>query len=195
MKKETFYSLLNNIDDSYIHEAAPISKKMIPFRHLKPIFAAAACLCIVLATLFAFNRSTPAPHPEQVQIANPLMEVGSLSDMERYLDFNVPVLKKDVEAYIVFVSDCYPISGRIVYADGSIFNMEYGTGDISGIYGGKLEKTETIAHAVVRFFAYTDFNGVLLSYATWEKNGFTYSLSEENTSFEQLAQDIQTLMK
>lgn len=196
MKKEAFYSLLNNIDDNYIQEAKKETRKMIPFRPIKAVLAAAACLCIVATSIFAFHLTgSKQPHPEQVQCPNPLMEVESLGEMERYLDFKVPVLEKDVETYIVFVSDSYPTSGRIFYTDGSVFTVMYGSGDVSGIYGGELVKTETIGAAEVSFYTYTDMDGVVLSYANWEKDGFTYSLSEESSSFEQLTADIQALMK
>ena len=195
MRKETFYLTLNNIDDRYITEAKKKSRRVIPLGVIKAGFAMAACLCVVLASVFAFTyqRSNP-PHPEQLQTPNPLMEVTSVSEMERYLDFRVPVLDKDVEAYIVIVDDSYPTLGRIMYADGSIFNMEYGTGDISGIYSGELVKTETFGKVEVSFFTYTGVEDVEISYATWEHGGFTYSLSEKNVSFEQLSRDVQALM-
>lgn len=195
MRKETFYLTLNNIDDRYITEAKKKSRRVIPLGVIKVGFAMAACLCVVLASVFAFTyqRSNP-PHPEQLQTPNPLMEVASVSEMERYLDFRVPVLDKDVEAYIVIVDDSYPTLGRIMYADGSIFNMEYGTGDISGICGGELVKTETFGKVEVSFFTYTGVEDVEISYATWEHGGFTYSLSEKNVSFEQLSRDVQALM-
>lgn len=196
MKKEVFYGLLNNIDDNYIQEAKKETRKMIPFRPVKAILAAAACLCIVAASIFTFRLTgSKQPHPEQVQCPSPLMEVESLGEMERYLDFKIPVLEKDVETYIVFVNDSYPASGRIFYTDGSVFTVMYGTGDVSGIYGGELVKTETIDAAEVNFYTYTDMEGVVLSYANWEKDGFTYSLSEESSSFEQLAEDVRALMK
>lgn len=195
MRKETFYLTLNNIDDRYITEAKKKSRRVIPLGVIKAGFAMAACLCVVLASVFAFTyqRSNP-PHPEQLQTPNPLMEVTSVSEMERYLDFRVPVLDKDVEAYIVIVDDSYPTLGRIMYADGSIFNMEYGTGDISGIYSGKLVKTETFGKVEVSFFTYTGVEDGEISYATWEHGGFTHSLSEKNVSFEQLSRDVQALM-
>ena len=195
MRKETFYLTLNNIDDRYITEAKKKSRRVIPLGVIKAGFAMAACLCVVLASVFAFTyqRSNP-PHPEQLQTPNPLMEVTSVSEMERYLDFRVPVLDKDVEAYIVIVDDSYPTLGRIMYADGSIFNMEYGTGDISGICGGELVKTETFGKVEVSFFTYTGVEDGEISYATWEHGGFTHSLSEKNVSFEQLSRDVQALM-
>ena len=196
MKKEAFYATLNNIDDSYIAEAKKTPRRVIPLWNIKSAFTAAACLCVVLASVFAFTHQRGnQPHPEQVQTPNPLVEVESVSEMEGYLDFKVPVLDKDVEAYIVLVDDSYPTLGRIMYADGSVFNMEYGTGDISGIYGGELVKTETVGKMEVSFFTYTGVEGVEISYATWEQDGFTYSLSGENTTLEQLRSDIQALMK
>lgn len=195
MKKEEFYNVLNHIDDSYILEARQEPKTVIPLWSIKAAFAMAACFCVVLASILAFHYTgSSQPHPAQVQCPNPLLEVESLSEMERYLDFKIPVLDREVKTYIVFVDESYPTMGRIVYADGSVFSMKFGTGDISGIYGGKLAKTETVGTAAVSFFTYTSVKGVEISYATWENGGFSYSLSEESVSFEQLSRDVQTLM-
>ena len=40
---------------------------------------------------------------------------------------------------------------------------------------------------------YVDVDGKDTVYALWEKDGFTYSLSAENTTFEQLTYEIQLL--
>ena len=45
----------------------------------------------------------------------------------------------------------------------------------------------------VSFYSYVDVDGKDTLYALWEKDGFTYSLSAENTTFEQLTYDIQIL--
>ena len=50
--------------------------------------------------------------------------------------------------------------------------MKYGTGDISGIHGGVLEKTESIAGAEVSLYTFEDTR-----YGIWEKDGYTYSLT------------------
>ena len=48
------------------------------------------------------------PSPESVQTPNPIIIAASAEEMERYLDFHVPVLDKEVESYSVFVGDSYP---------------------------------------------------------------------------------------
>lgn len=196
MRKEDFYKTLNSIDDNYILEAKRETANMTLFKNVKAICAMAACLCIVCASIFIFtNFGSNKPHPEAVQIPSPILEVNSIDEMERYLDFEVPKLNKDVESYIVLVMDNYPTMARIIYSDGSIFNKEYGSGDISGIYGGNLVKTETMDDVEVHFYTYTNEDGTVTSYALWENDGFTYSLASANTTFEQLSADIQTLMK
>lgn len=196
MRKEDFYNTLNNIEDKYILEAKKETTKMIQFKNMKTICAMAACLCIICASVFMFNNfGSNKPHPDMVQIPNPLLEVNSLDEMEQYLDFKVPTLSKDVESYVVLVVDNYPTMARITYADGSTFNKQYGSGDISGIYGGTFAKTEQVGKVEVNFYTYTDWNGTAISYAIWENDGFAYSLARENTTFEQLAVDIQSLMK
>lgn len=126
------------------------------------------------------------PKPESLQVVNPLMKVDSVAEMEKYLDFSIPVLEKEAETYLVLVFDGYPQSGRIRYTDGAVFNVKYGTGDISGIYGGVSEKEEKIEGVTVSFFNYND-----IRYAIWENEDFTYSL----TGGEKLEEEISELLK
>ena len=115
--------------------------------------------------------TTPAPKP--VQVVNPMMEVASLEEMEKYLDFSVPTLdSKEVKSYIVLVMDNYPTIGRVYYEDGATFSIQYGSGDISGIYGGSLEKTEPVKGVNVSYYTYDT-----IRYALWETSGFTHSLT------------------
>ena len=134
--------------------------------------AAAACLCLLAAggALLIQGRGRAAPDPQQVQIPNPILTVASAAEMEAYLDFKVPVLEKEVEAYSVFISDGYPTMGQVDYADGSQFRIQYGSGDISGIYGGTLEESREIAGVSVAYYQYDS-----MSYAIWEANGFACS--------------------
>lgn len=138
--------------------------------------AAAACLCLVLAGAFGrgfFDREQAAvPHPAAVRVVNPIITVASVEEMERYLDFHVPVLDKEAEAYTVLVADSYPTMGQIHYTDGSCFRMRYGNGDISGIYGGSFVETKDIDGVKAEFYRYAD-----TAYAIWEQNGFAFSYS------------------
>lgn len=68
-----------------------------------------------------------------------------------------------MEAYSVFISDGYPTMGQVDYADGSQFRIQYGSGDISGIYGGTLEESREIAGVSVAYYQYDS-----MSYAIWE---------------------------
>ena len=151
---------------------------------------------MICASVFLFHSfGSNKPHPDMVQIPSPILEVNSLAEMEQYLDFQVPTLSKDVESYVVLVMDDYPTMARIFYTDGSTFSKQYGSGDISGIYGGTYAKTERVGNVAVDFYTYTDWDGTAISYAIWENDGFTHSLTGENTIFLQLSADIQTLMR
>lgn len=185
MRKEDFAETFGDINEKHILEARADRKAK------KPVWlkwaAMAACLCLVLCGTIVTNQfRNEVPNPGYVRVANPIMEVTSVEEMEQYLDFSVPVLEKDVDSYIVMVIDGYPQSARIKYADNSVFNMKFGSGDISGIYGGKLEKEETIGGIRVSFYAYEN-----IRYATWEKDGFTFSLSGN----EKLEADVTILAK
>ena len=134
------------------------------------IFLLIATLLLSLSGCGAAGEHTPKP--EQVQVVNPLMTVASVAEMEEMLDFPVPVLDKQIKSCIVLVIDGYPTNGRIRYADGSDFNITYGSGDVSGIYGGVLEKSVEIQGVTVKIYTYDT-----LRYAIWETGGFSYSLT------------------
>ena len=151
------------------------------------ILTIAACLGMLAGCGSVGNQGeTKAPKPELVKVVNPLMTVSSVEEMEKYLDFSVPVLEKEAESYIVLVIDGYPQNGRIRYADGSTFNIKFGSGDVSGIYGGTLEKTEELDGVMVSYYTYDTTR-----YALWERDGFTHSL----TGGENLEEEVKSLLK
>lgn len=131
------------------------------------------CFELVMGISNYIQSSQPKqPQPSKVQVVNPMLKVESLEEMEKTLDFNIPTLDKEVESYIVLVIDQYPTTGRIYYKDGSTFSMKFGSGDVSGIYGGELLHQLNIDNTEVSFYQYNDLN-----YALWEQDGFTYSLT------------------
>ena len=194
MTNENLYKAIGDIDDSYIMGAKK-TMKVKSKRSYKIWGTIAACFCLVAfgAAMINYNANLPTkPQPKLVQVANPLMEVNSVDEMEKYLDFKVPTLNKEVEVYIVIVDENnYPKTARIEYKDGSTFNMEYGSKDVSGILGGTLEKTEEINKADVKFYTYTDDGSNEVEYAIWEKDGFSYSLSNSAN----LQSEIESLTK
>ena len=171
MNAKKLSEAVSALDGRYVEEAARYRRK-----HGQSFWvrwgAAAACLCLLAAggALLIQGRGRAAPDPQQVQIPNPILTVASAAEMEAYLDFKVPVLEKEVEAYSVFISDGYPTMGQVDYADGSQFRIQYGSGDISGIYGGTLEESREIAGVSVAYYQYDS-----MSYAIWEANGFACS--------------------
>ena len=178
MNSKKFSEALGEIDTRYVDEAVGYTKKK---SDQKPVWfklvTMAACLCLVIAcgVMFTQNSGNDVPNPEMVQIPNPFITVISAEEMEEYLDFKVPVLDKEVETYSVLVDDSYPVMGQIDYADGSEFRIKYGSGDISGIYGGTLEESKDIEGVKVDYYKYADDFTSELTYAIWEQDGFTFS--------------------
>ena len=105
-------------------------------------------------------------------MVNPIVEVASPAEMADMLDFPVPVLDKAIDRCTVLVFDSLPTMGRLYYADGGVFSIQYGTGDISGIYGGACQREAEIGGVSVAFYTYED-----TCYALWETGGFTHSLT------------------
>lgn len=170
MKKEEFCEVLGDINENYVKEAWADRKAKKPSWMKWGAMAACLCLLAVGGIMFAPNHENTVPDPDLVQIPNPILTVTSVEEMEDYLDFDVPVLDKEVAAYTVLIENGYPTMGQIDYADGSEFRMQYGSGDISGIYGGTLEKIEQVDEINVSYYQYEN-----TAYAIWEQNGFTFS--------------------
>ena len=146
------------------------------------------CLLVIVIGLLAFvltNDREDAPQPGLVQVVNPMVTVSGLEEMETMLDFSVPVLDKAVDKYIVLVMDSRPTMGRVYYADGAVFSIRYGTGDVSGIYGGTEQARESVNGVTVTYWAYENTR-----YALWETDGFTHSL----TGGEELKNEVAALL-
>ena len=150
---------------------------------MKIVVMAALCLALLAGCA---KPQAEAPESGFVQTVNPLVTVESLEEMEAKLGYAVPALDKDVASYIVLVYDGAPQQGRIRYADGADFDMRRGTGDVSGIYGGTLEKEETVGGIAVSVMTYDG-----IRYALWEKDGFTYCL----TGGDDLLQEVAALIE
>lgn len=177
MNARKFSDAMSEIDTRYVDEALNYKKKVKqPAWNRWVAMAACLCLLVVGGVIFMQNGGNIAPNPDLVQIPNPIITVASIEEMENYLDFDVPVLDKEVESYSVFVENSYPIMGQINYADGSEFRMQYGSGDISGIHGGTLEESKNIEGVKVEYYKYAD-----TAYAIWEQNGFTFSYVYTNS--------------
>lgn len=104
------------------------------------------------------------------KIENPLTEVSSIKKMEKYLGFGVPILNKDVNQYFVIGEVDEEKQGRIIYEDGTEFDIARGEKNVSGIYDGELQKTENINEVKVLYYKADNTN-----YVTWSNNGYSYS--------------------
>lgn len=178
MNTKQFSEALNHLDDRYISEALSYKKKSKKKLWMK-WGSLAACACLVLTLgLFAANKTalpiSNAPHPEKVEVANPIIEVNSTEEMEAYLDFSLPLLEKAVKTYSVIVTDDYPTIGQIDYEDGSEFRIQYGSEDVSGIYGGKETATEEVSDVTVCYYTASSVDSEI-TYALWEEDGYSFS--------------------
>lgn len=138
---------------------------------IKSIAAAAACICIVLTTALVL-RSTGegTDQPGKVMISNPVTYVDSYDEMEKYLGYSVPRLdEKTPESYIVFASNGNAESGTVKYSDGSELKIMRGSGDISGIFGGKLTGDRDILGVTVHFYVFGS-----TVYSVWTESGYSY---------------------
>ena len=138
------------------------------------------------------DKKTYESKEELEQIVNPLTEVNSVEEMKKYLGFDVPVIKdKKVKSYIVIGEDKKAEHARIIYSDGSSFEMEKEVGkDVSGIYGGKFNKKETINDAEVSIYTMED-----IKYGIWSDDTYSYSYSITKGKVSKLISDIKLIKK
>lgn len=90
--------------------------------------------------------------------------------MESDLGFTVPVLDKEVDKYFVIGEKNRDKQGRIIYKDGTEFDIAKGDKDIIEIPDGKFLKTETIQGVNISYYSADSIN-----YVIWSNKGYSYS--------------------
>ena len=173
---------MGEVNDSYVEEAAEYRKS-----RKAPLWlrwgAVAACLCVAAVSGAVLLRGNEGltPDPAPVEVTNPIIAVETVEEMEEYLDFPVPVLDKETAALSVPVVQGYPVMGQVEYADGSLYRVQYGNEDVSGIYGGETVETRDVDG--VQAECHT-FEGS--SYVVWTDEGFSFSYTGDVNEVETL---------
>ena len=173
---------MGEVNDSYVEEAAGYRKS-----RKAPLWlrwgAVAACLCVAAVSGAVLLRGNEGltPDPAPVEVTNPIITVDTVEEMEEYLDFPVPVLDKETAALSVLVVQGYPVMGQVEYADGSLYRVQYGSEDVSGIYGGETVETRDVDGVQVECCT---FEGS--SYAVWTDEGFSFSYTGDVNEVETL---------
>lgn len=182
MNEKKLLEAVGEVNDSYVEEAAGYQKS-----RKAPLWlrwgAVAACLCVAAVSGAVLLRGNEGltPDPAPVEVTNPIITVETVEEMEEYLDFPVPVLDKETAALSVLVVQGYPVMGQVEYADGSLYRVQYGSEDVSGIYGGETVETRDVdgVQAECRTFEGS-------SYAVWTDEGFSFSYTGDVNEVETL---------
>ncbi len=186
LKADKFTDALGGIDENIVAQAITTdsaeklgrlvrAEKMRRLRGcVKIVAAVAACICIAF-TSAAMMRDPNGEQdiPGNMMMSNPVTYVDSYDEMEKCLGYSVPVLKeKTPESYIIFSSDGKVESGRVEYTDGSSLKVMRGSGDISGIFGGKLLGDINISGVTVHYYSFD-----CTVYSVWSAGGYSYCYS------------------
>lgn len=208
MKKYKLLDEMNELDDKLLDGVIDIDieeklnlakkkeKKEFFENNIKYLFAGCACTCAFVIGVIILARSEDKKtellqEKDVARITNPVNEVKSVSEIEKIIDLNVPVLEKKVDSYLVIDENSeYAYSttsegteesndkiGRILYSDGSVFSIGRNS-KVSGMFGGTLTKSITINDIKIELY---DLEGI--SYAEWNNDDIYYSYtasSEEN---------------
>lgn len=214
INEEKLLEAFGDIDDEYLceeHEIYIKSNKIINLSkylnkaqnflkkgHKKSIgIASASILAVAVGLAISFPKLNNGKEftnyvggglSGSIEIANPINQVDSIRKMEASLGFDVPVLNKEVDQYLVIGEKNQEKQGRIIYKDGTEFDIAKGNEDISGIYGGELQTTETIEGVKVSYYKADD-----TKYVIWSNNGYSYSY--QNTYGEIDKAEITELIK
>lgn len=160
-----------------VRRAEGAKRRRLTIRCLSAL-AACVCLCFCAAAVY---RNIASRADGRLEIASPVTEVESAEEMVKYLGFDIPVLAdKSVDSYMVYSDGKYAYRGEISYSDGSSFCAEKGSGDISGIYGGTLQGSQTISGINVYFYSMEDTR-----YAIWSDGGISccYCASADEANY------------
>lgn len=208
MRKIKLIDSLNNIDEKIVDDVLKIDsadklekvkykeKYMKNNRIFKFGSLGLACAILVFGavTYINYNNTTSNNGINALeQITNPLLELSNKEDMKKYLGYDVPVLNKDVETYLVINmdDDSYADHARIVYKDGSYFEMEKSkNNDISGINGSKEINESKIDNIIITTYEMED-----TQYITWRNGDFSYSYSVEGKIDNKTIEEIVNLTK
>ena len=131
---------------------------------------------------------------EETEMINPLTEVSTKQELEEMVGFSVPTIEeKEIITYIAIGNTGSKEHARILYQDGSEFDMKKGKvkdqEEISGIYGAEKKDSEKIKETKVDFYTYEE-----TTFAVWNDEDYTYSYSMQNTDIEVLKDNIEKLI-
>ena len=192
MKSNKIEDAVGRVDDDIIMSALEIDsaeklrdatgkeRRRKSMRVIRNISAAAACLCVCVLMAFVLTGQSN-PNEEPLKVGSPITEVGSAEEMQKYLGFSVPVSEdKEIIKRVIYAHGDYVYMGEIVYGDGTGYKISRGSGDISGIYGAKLDGSVEYESVNVYYYSLLDTH-----YAIWSHNGysFCYYLSDSETDF------------
>ena len=139
---------------------------------------------------YAVIPKTSVKSDATTEIPNPLEEVASADEMEKLLGYEIPVTRdKKADTYIVIKTGDIAQHGRIIYSDGTEFDIEKGEADVSGIYGGSLEKTVKINGTEIKIYTFEN-----IRYGIWSDGVYSYSYSVQHGS-DDLEKGIQELIE
>lgn len=177
---------LTEVDDKYVSEAndAPVVSnrkrhtKILAFTNvMKFVAVTAACFVIVFIGRNFVNTNKPADPEQNIQDANPVMEVADIEEAEKITGFgfkyDIPEEKYSRE--IITVYDGNMIDVSFVNEDesdtGYYIRKSSDAGDISGDFNEyKVTETDMVAGCEVTLKG----DGSLWSVAAWNANGYTY---------------------
>lgn len=152
-------------------------------------------VCLTLTVGCEKQKKETKTKETKTEVANPLIELSSKEELEKKIGFEVPIIEeKEIISYIAIISDKDKNHARILYQDGSEFDMINGKikdqEEISGIYGSEEDESVKIKNHTVKIYKYEETN-----YGIWKDSNYTYCYSIQNLDIDSLKDNIELLIK
>ena len=152
-------------------------------------------ICSILVVGCGKKETNKAENNTQTNTPNPLTELTTKEELEEQVKFKVPTIEdKEIITYIAIGENGNKDQARILYQDGSEFDMKKGNiknqEEISGIYGAEKKNKVTINKIKVTIYEYDE-----TTFGVWKDKNYAYSYSKQNADLDDIKEDLEKLIK
>lgn len=153
------------------------------------------CSVLIVGCEKKETKKTTENNQSQTTIPNPLIELTTKEELEEEVNFKVPTIEqKEIISYIAIGETENKNQARILYQDGSEFDMKKGKiknqEEISGIYGAEKKDNITINKTKITIYEYEE-----TIFGVWNDKKYSYSYSMQNIDVDNLKEDLEKLLK
>ena len=152
-------------------------------------------LCSLAISVGCENKNKKKEPQKETNTINPLTEVNTKEELEKLVGFEVPVIEeKEIISYIAIGQENQKEHARVLYQDGSEFDMQKGKiknqEEVSGIYAAEEKETTKVNKTKVNIYEYEE-----TTFGIWTDKQYSYCYAMQNTTSEDLVKELEKLIK